>query len=160
MKYILLLAFCILLGACKPKFDKKPEKLVPKDKMVKILSDMHRMEGFVNNMGIQNTDTSQFIFRKLEAKIFKKYQVDTAAYYASYKYYLINPDDFTEMYKQVVKSIKEKNKADSLVEAKSKKNEVDTSKVDKLKVPTTPRNLKNRKFNIDSIKARFSHAKK
>lgn len=149
MDKIKLLFLAIIIFSCKQSIENEPDNLVPKEKMINILSDIHRTEGFINNMNIQNTDTTSFIYRKLEAQIFKKHGVDTSTYYKSYKYYLVNPDEFTEMYKEVVASIKSKNKIDSLKEAKSKKITLDTNKLENKRAKIAK--LRTNKF--DSIQA-------
>jgi Domain of unknown function (DUF4296) len=159
MKFYIFFILTIFLLACKTKNDKKPDVLVSKEKMVNILTDMHRMEGFVNNLGIQSSDTTQFFFRKLEAEIFKKYAVDTAAYYQSYKYYLINPEDFKEIYSDVVKQITAKNKIDSLAESKLKKVVVDTTKKDTVKL-IKPKIFGKKNLFMDSLRIKFKNAKK
>lgn len=152
MDKIKLLFLAFLMFSCKQNIENEPDNLISKEKMINILSDIHRLEGVVNNMNIQNTDTTSFIYRKMEAQLFKKHEIDTAAYYKSYKYYLVNPDEFTEMYKKVVLSIKAKNKIDSLAEAKLSKNKPDTNKNLNLK---KDRIAKNRASKFDSIRALY-----
>lgn len=159
MKDINLILFIIFFTACKTKNDKKPDVLVPKEKMVNILTDMHRLEGKVNNLGIQSIDTTQFFFRKLEAEVFKNYDVDTASYYQSYKYYLINPEDFKEIYSDVVKQITAKNKEDSLAESKRKKLQIDTTKKDTSKI-VKPKPFGRKSQLLDSLRIKFKNAKK
>lgn len=148
----------MLFCACKPSVEKKPDHLISKGKMVEILSEIHHIEGIVNGLGIQNTDTSSYLYRKLEAEMFKKMDVDTAAYFESYKYYLINADEFTDIYKQVVEKVKEKNKIDSLADAKLPKARIDTTSAK----PNTSKPVFNRPKSafLDSLKNKFKHAKK
>lgn len=151
------LVFIILIAmSCKNRLEKKPENLVPKEKLIQILADIHRLEGHVNNMNIQNTDTLAFIYRKMEADIFKKHKVDTASYFKSYKYYLVDPEEFSELYSEVVTLIKTKNKIDSTTEAKTKKFESDTSKFSKI-TQKKDRILKLKNAKFDSIKALYRH---
>lgn len=159
MKFSNFLILMLFFAACKTKNDKKPDDLVPKEKMVNILTDMHRMEGVVNNLGIQSSDTTQFFFRKLETEIFEKYAVDTASYYQSYKYYLVNPEDFKEIYDDVVKQIIAKNKVDSLAESKMKKMLVDSTKKDTAKL-IKPKIFGKKNLFMDSLRIKFKNAKK
>lgn len=142
--------------SCKNSLENKPDNLVPKDKMIQILADIHRLEGHVNNMNIQNTDTLSFIYRKMESDIFKKHKIDTAAYFKSYKYYLVDPQEFTDLYGEVVLLIKNKNKADSTAEVKSKIFEKDTSNISKI-AQKKDRVLKLKNAKFDSIKALYRH---
>jgi hypothetical protein len=66
---------------------------------------MHKAEALTNSAGIPSSDTSFYIFEQYEKEIFKKQQVDTADYYKSYKFYLVNPEEFTDLYKLVVDKI-------------------------------------------------------
>jgi hypothetical protein len=154
MRNILFLGLIFSSLSCKPKFEGKPNNLVSKEKMINIMADIHRAEGVVNNLNIQSTDTSQFIFRKLEAKIFKQYEVDTTAYIKSYKYYLINAEEFSEMYKEVVATIKQKNKVDSLANSKLNKFPLDTHKVNNTR-PLQLGKLIKQKIKLDSLKAQY-----
>jgi hypothetical protein len=106
---------------CKQKHAAAPSHLLDKDQMAKILAEIHLKEGVINNYAINNSDTTSFLYRKVEADIFKKYAVDTNSYYESYKYYLIHPEEFTDMYKQVIVNIKAQNRLDSLAEAQKPK---------------------------------------
>ncbi len=144
------------VNSCKKSLEKKPDNLVPKEQMIQILADIHRLEGHVNNMNIQNTDTLSFIYRKMEADIFKKHKIDTAAYFKSYKYYLVDPEEFSALYSEVVLLIKNKNKADSTAEVKNKVFEKDTSKTTQLALKKD-RVLKLKNAKFDSIKALYRH---
>ncbi len=154
MGKIKIVLLTLLIISCKQSIEKEPDNLISKEKMINLLSDIHRIEGVVNNLGIQSSDTTSFIYRKMEAQLFKKHKVDTSAYYKSFKYYLGNPDEFTEMYKEVVLSIKEKNKIDSLKEAKLNINKLDTNKNLDFK---KERLGKNRSAKFDSIKTLYKN---
>jgi Domain of unknown function (DUF4296) len=158
MNFRQIFSLFMLFTACKPSVEKKPDHLISKGKMVEILAEIHHIEGIVNGLAIQNTDTSSFLYRKLEADLFKKMDVDTAAYFESYKYYLINADEFTDIYKQVVEKVKQKNRVDSLADAKLPKSKIDTSAAK----PGTQSPMINRPKSafLDSLKNKFKHAKK
>ncbi len=134
--------------ACTKKDNTRPANLIGTEKMAKVLGELHIMESKINNMGIQNSDTASFIYRKLEADIFKKYDIDTSAYYSSYKYYLINPEKFSDMYNEVVENIKAQNKLDSIADAKKPK--VDTSH--KRPATSMPADTAGRKFKLHTDK--------
>ncbi len=155
-QFIHLRFVCALLVviSCNRNVEKKPENLVPKEKMIEILADIHRLEGHVNNMNIQNTDTLAFIYLKMEAEVFKKHAIDTASYYKSYKYYLVDPQEFTLLYEEVVAKIKAKNQVDSTLEAKNKKSIADTTKLDKFSIKKD-KILRQKNAKFDSIKANF-----
>lgn len=156
MNFLKLSFLIFIIFACKPKNDKKPDILISKSKMAKILAEIHELEGKISRLGIVNTDSSNFIYRKYEAQIFKKFEVDTSAYYQSFKYYLINPEDFTEIYRETVDILKENNKQDSIKNLKLKKESPDSSKIknsDSLKGKKTRGNILNLRHRLDTIKA-------
>jgi hypothetical protein len=109
-----------LVIACKQKAIEKPDKLIDEPTMASILTDIHILEAKINDLNIPNSDSASFIYRKLEKDIYKKYQVDTASYKASYKYYLGNIDQFEGIYNNVIKKLDVAVKADSAQKAKNK----------------------------------------
>lgn len=149
-----------LFFSCNNSSEKRPPNLVSKEKLALVLADIHRMEGTVNGMSIQNSDTAGFIFRKLEAEIFKKYDLDTAAYFQSYKYYLVNSDDFTDIYKNVVAIIREKNKADSLAETKLPKKLPSKSPIADSGKTVKPSSFLKKSAFLDSLKLKSKNGKK
>ncbi len=149
-----LIIFSLFMLGCAKKNGTKPSNLISKSKMAKILADIHIMEGDVNNLGIVNTDTANFLFRKMEAQLFAKYEVDTSDYKKSYKYYLVNPDDFTELYKEVVEIIKEKNKIDSTARSKIKKDIDTTKQIKPAVINEIPKSMSifSSKIKLDSLR--------
>jgi hypothetical protein len=117
---IRILLFSLIFGSIGCSID-SPLGLIPKDKMANILAEIHLAETKAHSLDISNSDTTNVIFRKLEAEIFKKYQVDTSSYYKSYRYYLIEPEQFSDIYKDVIEKIKIQNKIDSLADSKKPK---------------------------------------
>ncbi len=150
-----ILWFVFYLLACKSPNGEKPKNLLSKEKMADVLVEMHRAEALTNSAGVPSTDTSFYIFGQYEKDIFKKHQIDTADYYKSYKFYLVNPEEFTDLYKLVVNKITKQNKADSTVEAKSKKNKlkekVDSTKLKPLK-DSLPRPVFGKGLNMEAIR--------
>ncbi|RZN84198.1 MAG: DUF4296 domain-containing protein [Winogradskyella sp.] len=97
---VILLVAGLFLG-CEPKLQpKKPENLIPKDKMTKILSDMFVVS---SAKGVSRT--------KLEAKgidpeafILKKYNIDSLQFAQSNDYYAHD----IEAYKEIIEDVKAK----------------------------------------------------
>lgn len=150
---VVWLAFYFL--ACKSPNGEKPKNLLSKEKMADILVAMHKAEALTNSAGIPSSDTSFYIFEQYEKEIFKKQQVDTADYYKSYKFYLVNPEEFADLYKLVVDNITIQNKADSTAEAKAKKNKP-KEKVDSTKLKplgdSLPRPVFGKTINMEAIR--------
>ena len=117
---IFLLTFW--LTACGS--DKKPENLIPKDKMAKVLTEIHILEAQVNNLHFQHEDSSVYVYQKMKVQLLKTYDLDTATFRSSLKYYLLNPDKMKEIYGEVKKELETKKKqiqAKVDLEAKKKK---------------------------------------
>ncbi|MDI9866291.1 DUF4296 domain-containing protein [Flectobacillus sp. DC10W] len=96
-----------LLSACSTS--DKPDNLIPEDKMIRLLEEVHIAENQVNNLHMGSADSSLVVYKGLEKEIFKKYGVDTAIYRASFKYYVARPEQFKTMYTKVVKDLEVQN---------------------------------------------------
>jgi len=103
-----LLGSWLLLVACQPERDKKPEGLLPQEKMVDILTEVHLAEAKVSKLGVNATDSLALVYKRLEAQIYARHKLDTAAYNRSYQYYAANPGQLAELYKQVVARLEQK----------------------------------------------------
>ncbi|PKK34666.1 hypothetical protein BWI96_21260 [Siphonobacter sp. SORGH_AS_0500] len=104
MKTRLLLPLLALLMACS-NAPSPPENLIPQDKMVQILKDVHLAEQRIIRLRLGSQDSSMVAFQVLEKDILEKYQADTGTYRASYRYYIAQPDKFKDIYKAVVDSL-------------------------------------------------------
>jgi hypothetical protein len=161
MKKVINLIFVCLLCACGTKNETPPPNLISKNKLANILSEIHQAESKVNNLGLFYNDTSYFLFRKFQTKILAKYEVDTSAYFQSYKYYLVNPEDFLDIYKDVVKQLAVINTRDSIITAKKLAKKPDSTKIKADSVPRINeikkidrKGLVNRKLKLGIIKAK------
>lgn len=115
----------------------KPSNLLPEDKMVDILEDIHLTESKVNNLAMGSSDSSLAIFKKLETDILKKHQVDTADFRKSYQYYVTEPEEFKAIYNKIVEHLEVKKKAAiKSVAIKTKKDSTKT-KIVKETAPAT-----------------------
>lgn len=91
---ILLLLICI---SCAEKLIEKPDNLIPKDKMVMILKDM----AIVN--AAKGTNLGKLKDNGIEPTtfIFEKYEIDSAQFVDSDRYYASLPLEYESLYKQV-----------------------------------------------------------
>ena len=95
-----------LLQGCQSAGDKRPDNLIPKDRMADILTEVHMTESRVSRFGLRSIDSSNIAYKHLEKRIYQKFEVDTAAYSRSYVYYAAHPREMEELYKQVVDNLK------------------------------------------------------
>ncbi len=97
MKKISFFIILISLFACNEKLLEKPENLIPKEKMVKILKEISIINAAKNsNAGLlrdTNIDPTDFVFNK--------YKIDSAQFVESDKYYASMPLEYESIYKEV-----------------------------------------------------------
>ncbi|MGV3559826.1 DUF4296 domain-containing protein [Larkinella arboricola] len=103
-----------LMMACQNPTVEAPKNLIPEDQMARILTEIHLAEARVTKLNRMAQDSNTLIYKHLEKKIFRKFQVDTTAYSKSYSYYASNPEQFAAIYKQVTAELEKRKKpADS-----------------------------------------------
>ncbi|GAB3267992.1 hypothetical protein GCM10027347_37220 [Larkinella harenae] len=136
-----LLGLLLLTGwvlACQNSVVEAPKNLIPEEKMVQVLTEIHLAEARVTKMNRVSQDSNTLIYKRLEMRVFKKYQVDTAAYSKSYTYYSSNPEQLADIYKQVTEELERRKKLTDSTET-GKKTSTDLSPS---KLPARLKNLK------------------
>jgi len=113
-KIFLYLGIILVIFACNDEL-KAPVDVVDEQTMSKILAEIHLIEAKAGRLQIQNYDSTKVAFAELERRVMLKYKIDTARYKASYKYYILNPDNMVKIYDQTLKILEE------MKEAKKKK---------------------------------------
>lgn len=105
VKYVkILFLFLTILASCIEP-EKPPANLIPKERMVEILIDLHLSEARVGQFNFRTYDSTKALYSDYEMDIFKKYKVDSAAYNKSYQYYLQNTKMMEDIYTAVVDSL-------------------------------------------------------
>jgi hypothetical protein len=99
--------------------DEKPKNLIDEGTMVNIMAEIHLIEADINHFHFQSQDTAIFVYQKLKVKMLKKYNLDTATFNSSFKYYVVNPDKLKLIYVEVKKKL-EDDKKKTLIAAKTK----------------------------------------
>ncbi|MEB2777304.1 DUF4296 domain-containing protein [Algoriphagus sp. D3-2-R+10] len=103
MKRFLILSFSILaLASCGS--GNKPEGLLPQDKMVEVLIDIHLTEGLTSAMPVAY-DSSIVLYNLLEKDVFVKHEVSDSVFTQSMLYYLRDPAEMEQIYSRVVDSL-------------------------------------------------------
>jgi hypothetical protein len=103
VKKIVIISFLFLLSCSEP--DNKPERLLSKEQMINILTDIHIAEAKANRSQLRSYDSIQVYYKSLEKDVFKKYGVDTTVYKQSYAYYLEHMEVMDEIYTAVVDTL-------------------------------------------------------
>lgn len=92
-----------MLAGCAQKRS-VPEGILPTDKMVSILTDIHELETQVSNLKLTH-DSSTLLYKQQQDSIFKKHQVTDSVYSESFDYYLQQVELLDEIYAAVVDSL-------------------------------------------------------
>lgn len=135
MKQLLLLTIVLLLvSSCAEELIEKPDNLIPEDKMVLIIKEM----AIVN--AAKATNLSKLRENGVEPTdfIFKKFEIDSAQFVDSDRYYASKPLRYENMYKKVESDLEEqrlkleaeKRVRDSLRVAEKTKENIDIKKKD------------------------------
>jgi hypothetical protein len=104
-KYFLPL-FCLLLSACNSDKDQQlpTAGLLPKEKMVSILIDIHIAESKLMQRNI-SPDSTEIYFKAYKEEIYKKHGVTRKDFEENYKYYMDNIQQMDAIYAIVVDSL-------------------------------------------------------
>jgi len=118
MKRIGFFLLVLFLTSCESKVSyTKPDNLIPKDKMVDLLYDMHLAIG-TSNVTNKNLEKN----RNYLSLVYEKYGVDSVQFAMSNTYYTSNINDYEDIFKEVHKRLEVlhesyKTERDSLIEA-------------------------------------------
>ncbi|MCT4622380.1 MAG: DUF4296 domain-containing protein [Schleiferiaceae bacterium] len=93
-----------LLISCKEKdVVPEPEGLLPPEKMVAVLTDVHLIEGARTGLVIMGDSTVGV--REHYKAFFEKHNVTQAEFDSSFVYYSKNPKEFDEIYVKVIENL-------------------------------------------------------
>lgn len=144
----------------------KPNDLIPEDKMAKILSEIHILEAQITNLHFQHEDSSVYVYQKMKVKILKTFELDSATFKSSFKYYTLNPDKMKGIYTEVKNLLETKKK---VIEANTKLEDKKKQLLEDKKNKTMPKavkkadslmRLKNEIQSKEAIKRRFTAGKR
>lgn len=142
-KYIILLVSVIFTISCGEKLIEEPENLIPRKDMVLILKDMAIVNAAKGiNMGIlkdNGIDPTSYILNK--------YEIDSAQFVDSDRYYASLPLQYEGIYKEVEGLLdEEKIRLEELKKINDslklqKRKEVDLLKKDGVEIPAKTKNI-------------------
>ncbi|WP_299821680.1 DUF4296 domain-containing protein [uncultured Pontibacter sp.] len=104
MKRLFYILFCFSLFACGNNQSKAPADLVPRDKMVQILADIHIAEAQVESRVVY-PDTALMAFTYQEREVFKKHGVTEQQFRDTYSYYKDNLKEMDALYEIIVDTL-------------------------------------------------------
>lgn len=79
--------------------------IIPEKKFVSILADIHLADG-IGMINVNNNDTFVYDSASLYGAVFQKYRVTRAQFDSTMLYYTARPDDFAEIYNEVMARLK------------------------------------------------------
>lgn len=91
----------IICFSCSPKPEKLPSGILTKDSMIAVLLAVHIAESSVNGRGLTNQQLNQLVAGKYDDVMLKNHTTFDV-FQKSYDYYLQHPDQFEEIYLEVV----------------------------------------------------------
>ena len=106
----LLPALLLALAACqRPEDPPRPADLLPKERMVPLLADLHQLEAEVENSRLP-PDSARALFLAEQKNLFWQREVTDSTFQRSYRYYGIHGKDLPEVYQAVIDTLKERQK--------------------------------------------------
>lgn len=110
--FLVIIGSCLLMISCNSKAVEKPKNLISEDVMVDILYDLHVFNSIKLN-AISNANQDN---RSPADYIYQKYEVDSAQFASSDRYYAADIEEYEKLYQRVTSKITvEKAKIDSFL---------------------------------------------
>ncbi|MFO7789061.1 MAG: DUF4296 domain-containing protein [Bacteroidota bacterium] len=106
-KFILMFGVMLVLFACNRSREKldKPDNIIPKDKLVSVLVDIHKVDGLLVSKVV---DVQEYSKAALYHSVFNKYDVDEDSFNNTIRYYTVNDiESLNEVYDEVLAVLNE-----------------------------------------------------
>ena len=102
---LLLAPLLLALPACqRPEEPPRPADLLPKERMVLLLADLHLLEARVENSRLP-PDSSRALYLTQQKDLLLKRAVSDSAFQRSYRYYGIHGKDLDDIYGAVIDTL-------------------------------------------------------
>ena len=102
-----IIRVCLLLGACAWMTscnEKKPEDVLTKPQMVKVMGELYISEEKLNQLGLTR-DSAKIVFEALKQKVFETTSASDSVFKKSFDYYMERPKDMELIYTALVDSL-------------------------------------------------------
>jgi hypothetical protein len=100
--------FCILslavLASCGQQDDKTPKNLLPEQKMVQILADVHIAESRIENRVVY-PDTAMMLYTREQQRILEAHGVEEQLFRDTYRYYLNDIKKMDRLYEVILDTL-------------------------------------------------------
>lgn len=100
MKRLIPVLILLFFLSCS---EKVPEGILPKDRMIGLLTDIHLIDGYSMTL---MPDSGALKLPVLYRSAFKKYDTDSVQFRKSMEYYAHHPEELDSMYKAVNQKLK------------------------------------------------------
>jgi hypothetical protein len=101
----LLVPAALLLGQCgRPEEPTRPEQLLPRQQMVRLLADIHLLEARVEASRL-NPDSSKVLYNEHVKKLYRGHNTNETTFRESMQYYAVHGKDLEEIYAAVVDTL-------------------------------------------------------
>lgn len=108
-KYFVSFCLCfIFFIACSKKEEKIPENILPKDKMIKVMVDVHIAEAAIQNKYLSLNDSTKKIAAGYYRNLFEKNKITEQQFRESFLYYAHHLDLFNKIYEEVINELSKK----------------------------------------------------
>ena len=104
MKRLFYILFCLILLGCGDQSPDRPKDLVPQDKMVQILADIHIAESQIETKVVY-PDTALMTFNYWQKEILQKHGVKEEQFRDTYRYYQNNLKEMDELYEIIIDTL-------------------------------------------------------
>lgn len=102
MRKLTAVAFLVsACHSCTPEAVQLPEGILSKDKMIDVLLDIHVAESSTESRGLTTIQLNQLVSVKYE-EVMKKHRTTFRVFEKSFDYYMEHPDQFEEIYLEIV----------------------------------------------------------
>lgn len=102
----ILFLFILMMGCDKPVME-KPDNLIPEDKMIEMMADIHLAESTYKNLRNRDSIVGKSTSADFYYSVLEKYEVADSTFEKSYVFYASKPRDFEKMYRQVMNKLNE-----------------------------------------------------
>ena len=101
----LAVALPLLLAACqRPENLAPPADLLPREKTISLLADLHLLEARVENARLQ-PDSARALYLTQQKNVLWQASVSDSVFQRSYRYYSIHGKDLDEIYAAVIDTL-------------------------------------------------------
>ncbi|MBC6989326.1 DUF4296 domain-containing protein [Hymenobacter sp. BT491] len=114
-----LLFLSLALACCqRPEEPTPPARLLPKEQMESLLTELHILEARVDAVNLPQ-DSARALYNTLQKEVFQRRGITDSVFKQSYRYYAIHNKDLDNIYGSVIDSLtKREEKARAATQAK------------------------------------------